>query len=482
MAVGLILNLILSFTQRLFFYASFLPKILAPAVLVSLLSFANVKIAHAQIVSQTDADAHANTLKNSPKNVPSLKSRKQEAADLYKESNWLAATGKRDQAIAAYEALDAKYSQDNDETIQTILAKALINKASILGNTNQLSDEVIVLDTVIARFGVMPSSQPSLFAQYVATAFNNKIYALKRSGRYAEAQRTQEQLETRFGKYTEPEIREAVAMGLLNKADIFESLGEFEASIATFSEIITRYGNDNTPAIREEVLFALVYKALLYERLNKTTDKALTYLAINQYFGDDLFSMDRLDEASNSGINTDSHKRKIRVASMREKIASAMLVRFRDQENYEAKIAIVDELASQFGQDKSIKVISHIRTGMNNAGHFSIVRAKEFWMQKPIREQLLKNAVDQLKLAETMQRKIEKNKSDHWYVYGNLGYALFLSGHTAQAKVASKTAVSLGGIAVLQSQRKDANNFRIEPQDSQYEALLNKLWRIDKSH
>jgi tetratricopeptide (TPR) repeat protein len=341
---------------------------------------------------------------------------------------------------------------------------------------------VLVLDTVIARFGDMPSSQPSLFAQYIATAFNNKIYALKRSGRYAEAQRTQEQLETRFGKYTEPEIREAVAMGLLNKADIFESLGEFEASIAAFSEITTRYSNDDTPAIREEVLFALVYKALLYERLNKTTDKALTYLAINQYFGDDLFSMDRLGESSNTGINTDSHKRKIRVASMREKIASVMLVRFRDQENYEAKVAIVDELARQFGQDKSIKVISHIRTGMNNAGHFSIVRAKEFWMQKPIREQLLKNAVDQLKLAETMQRKIEKNKSDHWYVYGNLGYALFLSGNTTQAMVASKTAVNLGGKAVLQSQHKDANNFRIEPQDSKYEVLLNKLWRKNKPH
>ncbi len=414
---------------------------------LSILCFAHISLAHAQ----TDVSADTSV----------TKIRQQEAAALYKENNWLAATGKREQAIKSHVAFDEKFGNDDDIAIQTLVVKALINKATIIGNLNRLGDEVAELDALILRFGAVQSPQQlPMFIEYVAAAFNNKIYALKRQGKFAEALLVYDQLEARFGQNPAPQVRATMAMGLFNKAEILDDLGELAVSALIYSEVDKLYGLDDHADIRKQVLYALVYRALALERLNKTTDKVLTYMSIYRRLG---------GEKSFNVVPTEE-------SNIREKIAAVMLHRFHGLKAYEEQIIVAEELQRQFGQDKSVKVIGHVRTAMNNTGYASILRAKEFWANKPYRQQLLESAVDKLQQADYLQVGMNVNMSDYWYVKGNLGYALFLSGNPSKAKAITKASLKMGREKALSAQRKDAVLFRIEPQDTRYETLLTKLW------
>jgi hypothetical protein len=417
------------------------------SLLITLLCFAHVNLAHAQ----TDVSADA----------ASTKSRQQEAAELYKESNWLAATGKREQAIASYDAFDAKFGKDDDLAIQILLAKGLINRASILGNSNRLSEEVIALDGVILRFSDNKSPQ---FAEHVAAAFNNKIYALKRQGKLTEALLEYDRLEARFGQNPTPQVRAAVAMGLFNKAQILEDLGELIASVKTHEEVVNRYAQDDNSEVRQQVLTAMVNQALVLNRLNKTTDKVLTYLAINRSFG---------VNQSTAIAQTD---RLIDAASIRENVALIMQNRFYELKNYDAKLAAAEELERQFTEDESDKILGYVRNVMNSMGYASILRAKEFWANKPLRKQLLNSAIDRLQQAHYLQLKIKANANLYWFVDGNLGYALFLSGDSVKGKNLTRNALKYGIEKAIEAQRADAKLFRVEPQDTRYQAMLNKLW------
>ena len=420
-------------------------------VFASLFSFAYVSFAHAQADASADASV--------------VQSRKQEAIKeaiaLYKESNWLAATGKKEQAIAAYEAFDAKFGKDDDIAVQTMVVKALTNRASVIGHLNRLNDEVVALNAVILRFGANQSPE---FDEYIAAAFNNKVYALKRQEKFSEALLEYDRLEARFGRNTLPQVRAAVAMGLFNKAQILEDLGELIASAETHGEVANRYAQDDNSEVRQQMLTAMVNKALVLNRLNKTTDKVLTYIAINRSFG---------DIKSTAVVQAD---RLIEAANIRENVALIMQNRFYELKNYEAKLAAAEELERQFGEDESVKILGYVRNVMNSMGYASILRAKEFWVNKPLRKQLLNNAVDRLQQTHDLQLKMKVNPHLYWYVDGNLGYALFLSGDSSKGRKLTRDALKYGIEKAMEAQREDAKLFRVEPQDTRYEAMLDKLW------
>ena len=109
-------------------------------------------------------------------------------------------------------------------------------------------------------------------------------------------------------------------------------------------------------------------------------------------------------------------------------------------------------------------------------GYASILRAKEFWANKPLRKQLLNSAIDRLQQAHYLQLKIKANANLYWFVDGNLGYALFLSGDSVKGKNLTRNALKYGIEKAIEAQRADAKLFRVEPQDTRYQAMLNKLW------
>ena len=65
---------------------------------------------------------------------------------------------------------------------------------------------------------------------------------------------------------------------------------------------------------------------------------------------------------------------------------------------------------------------------------------------------------------------------DRAMVLGNLGYALLLSGDSAAAAEPTRVCLRLGGEESLSAQHGDAQQHRVESEDSKYEALLAEVW------
>ena len=82
-------------------------------------------------------------------------------------------------------------------------------------------------------------------------------------------------------------------------------------------------------------------------------------------------------------------------------------------------------------------------------------------------EELLLAATDGLKRAV-----LEHSEENLAMTSGNLGYSLFLSGDRRAAEAPTLECLRLGGQKLLEAQRKDATLHRVEPEDSQYEELL----------
>jgi len=68
-----------------------------------------------------------------------------------------------------------------------------------------------------------------------------------------DAIKTYDEIMTRFGSSSEPEIQQTVADALFNKGIILARLKQPEEEIKTYDEIMTRFGSSSEPGIQQTV-------------------------------------------------------------------------------------------------------------------------------------------------------------------------------------------------------------------------------------
>ena len=138
----------------------------------------------------------------------------------------------------------------------------------------------------------------------------------------------------------------------------------------------------------------------------------------------------------------------------------------------EDAIAAYEELDKRFGADTTPAVREQVAKGLNGAGFNQILLAKQMWQDAATRHEHLSVA------AAGLQRALAKcGEHDQEMILGNLGYSLFLAGQHLAAEQPTLECLKLGGQDTLGTQRKDATLHRVEPEDSQYEVLLTRLWQ-----
>ncbi len=134
-------------------------------------------------------------------------------------------------------------------------------------------------------------------------------------------------------------------------------------------------------------------------------------------------------------------------------------------------IATYSELDQHFGADPTTAMRERVAMGLIQAGVNKLLLAKQFWNNGPLKRDFLCSANAGLKRA-----KRQCSQQDRAMVLGNLGYGLFLIADLQAAEAATLECLQLGGKKTLDEQLADANLHRIEPEDSQYEAMLARLW------
>ncbi len=136
-------------------------------------------------------------------------------------------------------------------------AQTLRNKGYGLGILGRRQEEIAVYDDLLARFG--NATEPALRKQ-VAMALVDKGYGLGILGRRQEQIAVYDDLLARFGNATEPALREQVAMALVEKGFTLGALGRRQEEIAVYDDLLARFGNATEPALRKQVDKALAYK------------------------------------------------------------------------------------------------------------------------------------------------------------------------------------------------------------------------------
>ena len=131
-----------------------------------------------------------------------------------------------------------------------------------------------------------------------------------------------------------------------------------------------------------------------------------------------------------------------------------------------------DELDRRFGADTTPAVRAQVARGLNSAGFHRILLAKQMWQDAATRNEHLSVTAAGLQRASA-----QCGEHEQAMILGNLGYSLFLAGQHKEAEAPTLESLQLGGQNMLDAQRADAKLHRVEPEDSQYEELLNKLWQ-----
>ena len=181
--------------------------------------------------------------------------------------------------------------------VQEGVAKALVNRGVVQGQSGEPEAAIATFDEVVERFGA--SDVPAV-QELVAKALVNRGVAQGQSGEpeaaigverramcrpsklVANGEPGQAAIATfdevveRFGDSDVPAVQELVANALLNRGVAQGKGGEPEAAIATFDEVVERFGDSDVPAVQEQVANALHDKGMIQLDRRRTKEALRT--------------------------------------------------------------------------------------------------------------------------------------------------------------------------------------------------------------
>ena len=155
--------------------------------------------------------------------------------------------GETEQALAAYDTLVNHYLRDGDTPgIELQIAMALVNKGVTLGRRGDTEAQLAACDAVVAHFG--NSDAPEIQAQ-VAMALINKGITHSQRDEAEQELAAYNAVVKRFGDSDAPDIQQAVASALVAKGDRQIDIGRAHEALRTCDELERRYGafTEDTP-------------------------------------------------------------------------------------------------------------------------------------------------------------------------------------------------------------------------------------------
>lgn len=194
-----------------------------------------------------------------------------------------------DRAIAAGELLMDGTAPADEARISTQVARLLIRKGYVLIQLKRLDEAVAACDAMVARFDT--ATAPGL-QMAVAFALGLKGSALGRLERLDKAVAAYDEVVARFGTAAAPGLLEAVARALVTKGIALGQLGRLEEALAVYDKVVARFGAAAAPGLQMVIAFALGLKGASLARLERIDKAVAAY--------DDVVA--RFDKATEPGL------------------------------------------------------------------------------------------------------------------------------------------------------------------------------------
>ena len=146
-------------------------------------------------------------------------------------------------------------SQGNTSESAERAARELFKTTAALNVRNRAEDTVEACDEVVRRFG--ESEIPAVLV-WVAKALVNKGTVLGELNRSQDALEACAEVVRRFGKSETPALLERVASALVNRGATLVALNRPQDALEAYDEVVRRFGKSETPALLVSVATALV--------------------------------------------------------------------------------------------------------------------------------------------------------------------------------------------------------------------------------
>jgi tetratricopeptide (TPR) repeat protein/predicted small secreted protein len=190
-------------------------------------------------------------------------------------------------AVAAYERLDQRFSQESDPAVRAIVADGLSKKGETLTEQGDVRAAIAAYEEVARRYaedrdaGFRLRAARALFAkgallgkQGMGEEPGNEFQG-RSTGDTAAAIAVYDDIVVRFGRDRDPSIHNIVGGTLLKKSEALRLSGDDRGTIAVYDEIDRRFGNDNVQVSKVLVATALFRKALTLGRLEGPSPAAI---------------------------------------------------------------------------------------------------------------------------------------------------------------------------------------------------------------
>jgi len=165
------------------------------------------------------------------------------------------------EALQSFSGIADRFGAASELEFRELVARALINKGVTLNKLGRPEEAIATYDDVLSRFGA--ASEPELcglveqarlnkgqLRQWDALTWIIRGVAL---GRCVEAIAAYDEVLSRFGSTSEPELREEVAEALCNMAFTLRALKRRKQANAVLDDLLTRFGGVTEPEIIKTV-------------------------------------------------------------------------------------------------------------------------------------------------------------------------------------------------------------------------------------
>jgi len=225
---------------------------------------------------------------------------------------------------------------------------------------------------------------------------------------------------------------------------------EPKTQIACYQAMVDRFAKSTAPAVNEEIAKAMINLGVAFGENNQLDKEIHTYQALIERYRNDNSS------------------------ALRELVAKAMFhlgYVYEQSMQIDQKIHTYQMLIKHYGDDGSPTLRASVNNALNSIGFTFLMQAKQ--APQADRLALLHQALDPLQQAFDRQPETGLKAM----VLGNLGYTQFLLGQPDEAERYTRECLQLGEDKLYQAQQKDAQQHRLEPEDSEYEAMLHRIWQ-----
>ena len=192
------------------------------------------------------------------------------ARELFETTAALNVLNRAEDTVEACDEVIRRFGESEIPAVLVWVAKALVNKGTVLRDLKRPQDALEAYDEVVRRFG---KSEPPALLERVATALVNKGVVLGDLNRPQHALEAYDEVVRRFGKSETPAtLLERVATALVNKGAVLVALNRPQHALEACDEVVRRFGESETPALVERVASALVNRGAVLSALNRPQD------------------------------------------------------------------------------------------------------------------------------------------------------------------------------------------------------------------